>query len=301
LHITDILIKDIDTSLITNCRRDLDVEDLKLSIQKTGLQTPIGVCKQQGSSYAVIYGFRRLEAMKQLGIETIPVRVLEDNDESSLYLLNLQENVTRKNLSPIEEAEAIQRLIELGNEIAEFAPALGWTKTLITQRLSLLNMSVVVQEALHTDSVSVRQAKLIDKAEDQYQEELVSLAQEGATLKTLQDELDCMSTLGISPTIESEEEYENKLPLDEGELDSLLEKDDQQALAEANNNLIKATLLDCGAKCIKDYSVYFGFQVALSCVDFSKLPKDQLGALLSAINCLGGQHGLNVWGESSNR
>ena len=98
------------------------------------------------------------------------------------------------------------------------------------------------------------------------------------------------------------------VPVDDGEfiydpseLDPSESADDKKALAEANSNIVKATLLDCAAKSIIDDAAYFAFQVALNCVDFARLPHDQLDALVSAIGALGGEYGLNAWGESAKR
>ena len=305
MKIQQILLNTIQTDGIINCRKDLQVDDLKASIQAVGMQTPVGVSLGgDNTSPVLVYGFRRLEAMRQLGAEYISARVIEDSDQSYLYLLNLQENVTRKNLSPIEEAEAIQRLLDMGKTSEDFAPALGWSKTLITQRLSLLELSDRVQEALHEDNLSVRQAKVIDSADPEHQENLIELARDGATINAIKSELEMLEMGSGSESIDDtviapvdDEEFD----MHEPELELGGSSDDKKAIAEANSNIIKATLLDCGAKSILDDAAYFAFQVALNCVDFARLPKDQLDALVSAVGVIGGEHGLNVWGESAKR
>ena len=304
MKIQQIPLQKIQTDGIINCRKDLQVEDLKDSIQAVGMQTPVGVSLSPDNTPVLVYGFRRLEAMRQLGAEFITARVIEDSDPSHLYLLNLQENVTRKNLSPIEEAQAIQRLLDMGRVAEEFAPALGWSKTLITQRLSLLDLSDRVQDALHDDALSVRQAKVIDSANPEHQESLIELAREGATINAIKSELELLEMeLPVEPDDDTlitpidDEEFIS----DTSEVGLSGSSDDKKALAEANSNIVKATLLDCGAKSIIDDAAYFAFEVALNCVDFARLPNDQLDALVSAIGALGGEYGLNVWGESAKR
>lgn len=303
MKVTSIPVDQIREDFIVNCRKDTNVEDLVESIKTVGLQTPIGVT-DTGEGYAVIYGFRRLKAVKTLGYTQIDARLLENHTTSNLYLLNLQENVTRKSLSPIEEAEAIQRLIDMGESPEDFAPALGWTKTLITQRLSLLDFSQVVQDALHEDTVSVRQAKIIDGANEEHREVLLDLAKDGATISTLKDEIDMLQEITRVP------EDDTLTPITDDEIFKLPEDDevipdtsvaDAKALAEANENIVKANLLDCAAKVISDPHAYFAFQVAVGCVDFKKLPASQLDALVSAMNMLVGEKGLDAWGESHKR
>ena len=304
MDVVKLWLAEVQTDGIVNCRKDLQVDDLKDSIQAVGMQTPVGVSYNSKQQPVLVYGFRRFEAMRQLGELSIYARVIEDTDPSHLYLLNLQENVTRKNLSPIEEAEAIQRLLDMGKTTEEFAPALGWSKTLITQRLSLLDLSDRVQDALHEDALSVRQAKVIDGAKPEHQENLIELAREGATINAIKSELELLEMeVPVEPNDDTiiapidDEEFTS----DTSELGLSESADDKKALAEANSNIVKATLLDCGAKSIIDDAAYFAFEVALNCVDFSRLPKDQLDALVSAIGALGGEYGLNVWGESVKR
>lgn len=303
MKVTSIPVDQIREDFIVNCRKDTNVEDLVESIKTVGLQTPIGVT-DTGEGYAVIYGFRRLKAVKTLGYTQIDARLLENHTTSNLYLLNLQENVTRKSLSPIEEAEAIQRLIDMGESPEDFAPALGWTKTLITQRLSLLDFSQVVQDALHEDTVSVRQAKVIDGANEEHREVLLDLAKDGATISTLKDEIDMLQEITRVPEddaltpVTDDEIF--KLPEDE-EVTPDTSATDAKAMAEANENIVKANLLDCAAKAISDPHAYFAFQVAVGCVDFKKLSANQLDALVSAMNMLVGEKGLDAWGESHKR
>lgn len=304
MKVTSLPIDQIREDYIVNCRKETNVEDLVESIKAVGLQTPIGVVVIPTIGYAIISGFRRLKAMKTLGYTHIDALLLDYGNTPNLYLLNLQENVTRKNLSPIEEAEAIQRLIDMGESPEDFAPALGWTKTLITQRLSLLDFSQVVQEALHDDTVSVRQAKIIDGANEEHREVLLDLAKDGATISTLKDEIDMLQEITRVP------EDDALTPVTDDEIFKLPEDDevtpdtsaaDAKAMAEANENIVKANLLDCAAKAISDPHAYFAFQVAMGCVDFKKLAANQLDALVSAMNMLVGEKGLDAWGESHKR
>lgn len=304
MEVRPIELRQIRVDHIINCRKDLDVDDLVESIQETGLQTPLGVCQLVDGAYGLVYGFRRYAAMTKLGLDAAPCRVVSGLTDADLYIMNLQENVSRQNLNPIEEAEAIQRIIDSGRGVESFRKALGWTKTLVTQRISLLEMSEMVKDGLRDNSISVRQAKVINDAPSDYQGALLSLAKDGATIKMIKQELEQLMSVGA--IVEQDDELELRLDDDadfggaddDADAESL---EDQKALAEADSNLIKANLLDCGAKAIADVHAYFAFQVAINCVDFSKLPNGQRQALVSAINNLSGEYGLNAWGEAHNR
>lgn len=301
MEVRSLELSTINVDHIVNCRKDLNVDDLMESINETGLQTPLGVCALVGGGYGLVYGFRRYEAMVKLGLDSAPCRVVSGLTNADLYIMNLQENVSRQNLNPIEEAEAIERIIESGRTIESFRKALGWSKTLVTQRIGLLSLGESIREALRGDLISVRQAKVVDEAPEEYQGALLSLAKDGATIKTMTQELSQLMSVGS--LVEQDDEDSLFLEHDDDELDieDSESNEDRKALAEADSNMLKASLLDCGAVAIKDTQAYFAYQVAVNCVDFSRLPEGQRQALVSAINNLCGEHGLDAWGEAHKR
>ncbi len=302
MEVRSIELSTITVDHIVNCRKDLNVDDLMESINETGLQTPLGVCALVGGGYGLVYGFRRYEAMVKLGLDTAPCRVVSGLTNADLYIMNLQENVSRQNLNPIEEAEAIQRIINSGRTIESFRKALGWSKTLVTQRIGLLSLGEPIREALRGDLISVRQAKIVNEAPEEYQGALLSLAKDGATIKTMTQELSQLMSVGS--LVEQDDEDTLFLEHDDEGVDDGIgveSNEDRKALAEADSNMLKASLLDCGAVAIKDTQAYFAYQVAVNCVDFSRLPEGQRQALVSAINNLCGEHGLDAWGEAHKR
>jgi ParB family transcriptional regulator, chromosome partitioning protein len=301
MEIKNINIEDIDYSYIENCRTSIEVEDLRESIEATGLQTPIGVVLQGEGKFGLVYGFRRLNACSSLGWDTIPASIVSADNQADLLVMNLQENVSRQSLTPMEEAYAIKRIIDAGKDVDEFRAALGWSKTLITQRLGLLELSLEIQEALEEGKISVNQARAIDEAEHEHHGSLIVLAEEGTTVKSLKEEIEQLNRV-ISPDDEVTlvlDEDNDLLLDDEEDYDS--SKEDAKALAEANSNLVKATLLDCGAKVLIGDSSWWAYQVAISSIDFSRLPSGELAAFVNAIQNLAGDHGLDAWGEGSKR
>ena len=117
----DIKLTDIKTDYIENCRSDFDIDDLTSSIEATGQQVPVGVVDLANGSYGLVYGFRRYAAVTALGLDTISCRLIEELDHSNLLVINLQENITRQNLTYIEEAQAIQRIIDAGIDLKDFS------------------------------------------------------------------------------------------------------------------------------------------------------------------------------------
>ena len=140
----------IDINLIKpsriGLRKDLgDLNDLMDSIKENGLLQPITV-RICGDYFEVIAGNRRLEACKRLRWATIPCFV-KDVDDKTAFELSLIENVQRKTLNPIEEAEAFKQYVEgYGwGGITELAHRIGKSVEYVSHRLKLLELPKDVQ------------------------------------------------------------------------------------------------------------------------------------------------------------
>lgn len=110
-------IKLINTSLIDphpdNPRKNIgDVTDLADSIRANGLLSPLSVVPH-GQRYRVIAGHRRLAACKQAGIGAVPCFVLDLDPLQQLEAM-VTENCQREQLTVLEEADAIQGMLDLG-------------------------------------------------------------------------------------------------------------------------------------------------------------------------------------------
>lgn len=121
-------IKLINTSLIDphpdNPRKNIgDVTDLAASIKTNGLLTPLSVVPN-GSRYRVIAGHRRLAACKQAGTGAVPCFVLDLDPLQQLEAM-VTENCQREQLTTLEEADAIQGMLDLGATTASVAHRLG--------------------------------------------------------------------------------------------------------------------------------------------------------------------------------
>lgn len=130
-------IKLINTSLIDphpdNPRKNIgDVTDLAASIKTNGLLTPLSVVSN-GERYRVIAGHRRLAACKQAGIRAVPCFVLHLNPLQQLEAM-VTENCQREQLTTMEEADAIQGMIDLGATTASVAHRLGRSSDYVRDR-----------------------------------------------------------------------------------------------------------------------------------------------------------------------
>ena len=141
-------IKLINTSLIDphpdNPRKNIgDVTDLAASIKTNGLLTPLSVVPN-GERYRVIAGHRRLAACKQAGIRAVPCFVLQLNPLQQLEAM-VTENCQREQLTALEEADAIQGMLDLGATTASVAHRLGRSSDYVRDRAKAASIKTEVR------------------------------------------------------------------------------------------------------------------------------------------------------------
>lgn len=107
---------------------DADIERLARSMETIGQQTPIGL-RKNGERYELIYGFRRLTAAKRLQWPLIDAQVFpESTSPSEVELRRTAENLARREISPVEQAIAVARMIESINAPVEQVMLEGGTE-----------------------------------------------------------------------------------------------------------------------------------------------------------------------------
>lgn len=126
---------------------DTEIEELAQSIKEKGVIQPLIVSRsKQPGVFDLIAGERRLRASKIANLQTVPVIVLDIQDEQSLLELALIENIQRTDLNPIEEAEAYYKLIDKFGYTQEVtAQRVGKNRSTITNLLRLLNLPQFVK------------------------------------------------------------------------------------------------------------------------------------------------------------
>lgn len=130
-------VKLINPSLIDphpdNPRKNIDdVTDLAASIKANGLLSPLSVVPN-GERYRVIAGHRRLAACKQAGTGAVPCFVLDLDPLQQLEAM-VTENCQREQLTVLEEADAIQGMLDLGATTAGVAHRLGRSSDYVRDR-----------------------------------------------------------------------------------------------------------------------------------------------------------------------
>lgn len=141
-------IKLINTSLIDphpdNPRKQIgDVTDLAASIKANGLLSPLSVVPN-GERYRVIAGHRRLAACKQAGTGAVPCFVLDLDPLQQLEAM-VTENCQREQLTVLEEADAIQGMLDLGATTASVAHRLGRSGDYVRDRVKAASIKTEVR------------------------------------------------------------------------------------------------------------------------------------------------------------
>ena len=134
------------------------------SIKKYGVIQPVTVRLVNGKTYELVAGERRLRAARAAGLKTIPA-VFIDADEEESSVISFIENLQRKTLSYMEEAEGYKALTDdFGMDIDEISAKTGVSCSLITNRLKILELPEEALKIISENNMSVKKAEdYVDK------------------------------------------------------------------------------------------------------------------------------------------
>src|SRR4051812_44919219 len=134
--------------------RDLDgehVSRLAASMKVRGLLTPIDVVAVDGERFALVAGAHRLAAAGELGWPTIAAQIGEQSEGRSGD--QGAENILRKQLTPLEEARQVQKMLDDGYTVDGAATVLGWSKRRVTARRRILELPEAAQTLVGTGEI----------------------------------------------------------------------------------------------------------------------------------------------------
>ncbi|MEE6674260.1 ParB/RepB/Spo0J family partition protein [Pediococcus acidilactici] len=164
--------------------------ELANSIKESGIFQPL-VLRQPISAverYEIIAGERRYRASIIAGLTEVPAIIRDFSDETTREAA-IVENLQREDLSPLEEAEAYQAMIEeLGLTQAQVSERLGKSRPYIANYLRLLGLPTAVKELLQAGEISMGQARTLlgVKQERQIEKLAQRTVQEGLTVRQLE-------------------------------------------------------------------------------------------------------------------
>lgn len=166
------------------------VTELKGSIQEKGLLQPIGVVQKakDGKTFKIIFGHRRLAAIRALGLATISAQVYPKMSAQEELALQLTENAERLNLDPLEEAKAFSNAIEQKIfTVNELARSIHRTASYVSQRVGLLKLSEDVRDSLEAGRISLTHARELCRVTDEKAQKKLLAKAETMDLDTFRD------------------------------------------------------------------------------------------------------------------
>jgi ParB family chromosome partitioning protein len=144
-------------------RKDFETEsldELVESVRQHGVLQPLLV-RPSGAQYQLIAGERRLLAAKKAGLETVPCRVLELEDQAMCEAA-LEENLKRRDLNVLEKAQAFKDYMQrFSAGVDDVAKQLSMSRSSVCNFLRLLDLTDFVKEALLAERVSFGHARAI--------------------------------------------------------------------------------------------------------------------------------------------
>ena len=145
-------------------RRDMDegkLAELSESIKAQGIIQPILVRQIAGGNYEIIAGERRWRASRLAGLDEVPV-VVRELEDRTVIAMALIENIQREDLNPLEEAEALARLVsEFSLTHAEAAQAVGRSRASVSNLLRLIDLPIGVRVLLETRRLEMGHARAL--------------------------------------------------------------------------------------------------------------------------------------------
>lgn len=152
-------------------RKEFDEKSLSEfaeSIKEHGVIQPI-IVKKSIKGYEIVAGERRTRASKMAGKTTIPA-IIRDFSDQDMMEIALIENIQREDLNPIEEAEALSKIIETSKMTQEEASKkFGKSRSYITNILGLLRLPEQTKQYVRECKISMGHARVLSKLQDEEQ------------------------------------------------------------------------------------------------------------------------------------
>ena len=189
-----------------------NLEELTNSIKERGIIQPIIVRKSgdMDDKFEIIAGERRWQAAQNAGLHEVPIVIIKADNLKSLEF-SIVENVQRKDLNPIEEAEGYKRLIdEFGYDQDKVSIFIGKSRSHITNSLRLLSLPKEVVSLIEKEKLSQGHAKIPNK---------IKSSLKNANLKNLEESIE--DKTGIKVLIKNKKNNSGQVIFEYKDLDQL--------------------------------------------------------------------------------
>ena len=197
-----------------------ELNELADSIKMHGIIQPL-VLRRIGDKYEIIAGERRYKASVLAGLTQVPAVIMNIDDQKSAEVA-VVENLQRKDLTAIEEAQSYKKILDMGYLTQEeLATRMGVAQSTIANKLRLLNLTIPVKESLLHNKISERHARsLLNITDNNLQISMLNrIIAERLTVRQTDEEINKL--LGKTPKTDNTPKV--TLPLDETKEDKPVE------------------------------------------------------------------------------
>jgi ParB family chromosome partitioning protein len=188
-------------------QESLEMESLMSSIKEHGLLQPI-LIRPRLNGFEIVAGHRRFHACKSLRWRYIACKIREMSDKQAFEIM-LTENIQRKSMDPVEEAEAFRKyVLEYGwGGVSELGRKIGKSEEYVSHRIQLLKLPDEVREQIIVNKLNVSQAfELTNVPESRLLEFTSKIMQKNLTVKQIRE---------VKAAIKEETLYESSSPVNE--------------------------------------------------------------------------------------
>lgn len=242
------------------------LNELADSIKEHGIIQPL-VLRNIGDKYEIIAGERRYKAARMLGFKTVPA-VIRNVDNTKSAELAVVENIQRKDLSAIEEAQSYKKLMDEGMTQEEIAKTIGVAQSTVANKIRLLSLPSSVQNALLEAKISERHARSLLSLQDSFLQEdiLNKIILNRWTVRQTEEEISKItgkSTPDEPKFIRSDvnellkPEEEKKLDLSKTNINTFPSLEElKKSIMEDTNNNVKEENKNSGTEEILDFELF---------------------------------------------
>lgn len=159
--------------IVDNHREAMDpakLDEFAASMATHGLLSPIAVCRRAdasaGRANVLIYGHRRLAAAKKLGWTWIAALIYEGLTDINIAEMQAIENLQREDLTPVDEARAIEALLAAGSPVEHVAARIDKSVDFVRRRLDLLRLDKYILPLVACGRLPLAHARAIARLGD---------------------------------------------------------------------------------------------------------------------------------------
>lgn len=163
------------------------LQELATSIKANGLMQPITV-RPNGDGYQIVAGERRFRAHQILGAAEIDC-IVQELDDRSVAIQAVIENMQRLDITPLEEATALNELLKLGFTEAALSEQLGIPEYRVARKLSILRLEEQIRQLVDRGHIPIGSAYEIAKLPPMDQVKFVQKLAKGPNLYVNYDEV----------------------------------------------------------------------------------------------------------------